>query len=81
VELAPDDAAVRDTMGWVYYRKGIYGSAVEQLRMSVTKESTPQRQFHLAMAYLKVGDKDLGQQTLMTALKQDPDLTRTERGW
>jgi tetratricopeptide (TPR) repeat protein len=81
VELAPDDAAVRDTMGWVYYRKGIYRSAIEQLRMSVAKESTPQRQFHLAMAYLKVGDKDLGQQTLMTALKQDPDLTRTERGW
>ena len=58
--LAPDDAAVRDTIGWVYYRKGIYRSAVEQLKMSVAKESTPQRQFHLAIAYLKVGDKDLG---------------------
>jgi predicted Zn-dependent protease len=81
VELAPDDAAVRDTMGWVYYRKGIYRSAVEHLKISVAKESTPQHQFHLAMAYMKVGDQDLGRQMLVTALKQDPNLTKTERGW
>jgi tetratricopeptide (TPR) repeat protein len=81
VELAPDDAAVRDTMGWVYYRKGIYRSAVEHLKISVAKESTPQHQFHLAMAYMKVGDHDLGRQMLMTALKQDPNLTKTEQGW
>jgi tetratricopeptide (TPR) repeat protein len=81
VELAPDDAAVRDTMGWVYYRKGIYRSAVEQLKISVAKESTARRQFHLAMCYLKLGDQDLGQRTLRTALKQDPNLAKTEHGW
>jgi len=81
VELAPNDAAVRDTLGWIYYRKGIYPSAVEQLKISVAKEATPRREFHLGMSYLKVGDRDLGQRTLKAALKQDPNLAKTEQGW
>ena len=81
VELAPDNAAVRDTMGFVYYRKGIYRSAVEELKLSVAREPTPSHQFHLAMSYLKVGDQVLGQRTLTAALKRDPNLTKTEQGW
>ena len=81
VELAPDDPATRDTLGWVYYRKGLYLPAVEQLKVSLSKESTALRQFHLAMCYLKLGDQDLGQRTLADALKQDPNLTRTEQSW
>jgi tetratricopeptide (TPR) repeat protein len=81
VEVAPEDASTQDTLGWVYYRKGLYRSAVDHLKMAAAKEPTPQRQFHLAMSYLKAGDRDLGQQLLATALKQDPNLAKTERGW
>jgi tetratricopeptide (TPR) repeat protein len=81
VDLAPDNAALRDTLGWIYYRRQIYRSAVEQLKIAVAKEPTPWRQFHLAMSYLKLGDRDLGQRTLGAALKQDPNLTKTELGW
>ena len=80
-ELAPNSAAVQDTLGWIYYRKGIYQSAVDYLKEAVAKESTPQRQFHLAMSYLKAGDRELGQKTLQTALAKDPDLPKKEQGW
>lgn len=81
VELAPDDVTTQDALGLVYYRKGIYSSAVQHLKLAVAKEPTPRRQFHLAMTYLKAGDKDRGQQLLSAALKTDPNLTNTERGW
>ena len=81
MELAPDDAAVQDTLGWVYYRKALYQTAVGYLKTATAKEPTPQRQFHLGMAYLKAGERDLGQRTIGAALKQDPNLTRTETGW
>ncbi len=80
-ELAPDSAAVGDTLAWIYYRKAIYGRAVSLLETAVAKEPTPRRQFHLAMSYLKSGNRDLGQKTLQLALAQDPNLAVTEKGW
>lgn len=81
VEIAPENPAVQDTLGWIYYRKGIYQTAVEHLKNAVAKGSTPRRQFHLAMSYIKAGDRDLGQKTLSTALQKDPNLVKTEQGW
>jgi Tfp pilus assembly protein PilF len=80
-ELAPDNAAVQDTLGWAFYRKGLYNSSVEYLKAAFAKEPTPRRQFHLGMSYIKVGQKDLGQQMLVTALQKDPNLAKTELGW
>jgi predicted Zn-dependent protease len=80
-ELAPDNPSVQDTLGWIYYRKGIYGIATNHLRTAVAKEPTPRRQFHLGMAYLKAGNVDLGQKAVMAALLKDPSLQKTEQGW
>lgn len=80
-EIAPDDPAVQDTLGWIYYRKGIYQTAVQYLKNAVARGSTPRRQFHLAMSYIKAGDRDLGQRTLSAALQKDPNLLKTEWGW
>lgn len=81
VEIAPDDATAQDTLGWVYYRAGNYQTAVEHIKMAFAKQPTPRRQYHLAMSYLKNGDRSLGQQALLAALKQDPNLSKTEIGW
>ena len=81
LELAPGDSAIRDTLGWVYYRKGIYRTAVIHLKEAVAKKPTPRREFHLAMAYLKAGDRSLGEPMLRKALNQDPTLAQTEQGW
>jgi tetratricopeptide (TPR) repeat protein len=80
-ERAPENAFIQGTLGWVYYRKGAYSSAVRYLEAAVAKDPTPQRRFHLAMSYLKSGDRTRGQQMLATALQEDPALPKTERGW
>ena len=46
-ELAPDNAAIEDTLGFVFYRKGDYRNATNYVKIAVDKEPTPRRQFHL----------------------------------
>ena len=80
-EIAPDSPIVEDTLGWVFYRKGIYSAASRHLKEAFSKEPTPQREFHLAMSYIKSGDKDLGARMVEAALRKDPNLLKTETGW
>jgi tetratricopeptide (TPR) repeat protein len=80
-EFAPNDPAVQDTLGWALYRKRIYTTAMSHLKAAFDKDPTPQRQFHLAMLYLKVGQTSEGQKMLAGALQKDPNLTRTEQDW
>jgi Tfp pilus assembly protein PilF len=80
-EIAPQAAAIEDTLGWVYYRKGLYSNALTHLKIAVAKDGTPRRQFHLGMAYVKVGDQATGRQIVAAALKSDPALATSERDW
>ena len=73
-ELAPQDPAVEDTIGWVYYRKGLYAVAAEHLEAAVAKEPNARRRYHLAMAYFKSGDRPRGTAQLNQALKMDATL-------
>jgi tetratricopeptide (TPR) repeat protein len=73
-EIAPDDDAVKDTLGWVLYRKGIYETAVHHLRSAAANNNLVVARYHLAMAYLKAGQSALGEQTLQSALRIDPAL-------
>jgi tetratricopeptide (TPR) repeat protein len=77
-ELAPDSPAVADTLGWTYFKKGLYPLAVTNLESAIAKEGTPRRRYHLAMAYLKAGDPTRGRQTLEAALKSDPKLPEAQ---
>jgi tetratricopeptide (TPR) repeat protein len=52
-ELAPENAAVDDTLGWTYYRMGLYPGAVRHLELAVKREPNTNRRAHLAMAYAK----------------------------
>jgi tetratricopeptide (TPR) repeat protein len=80
-EIAPDNAAIQDTLGFVFYRKGDYRNATNYVKTAVTKEPTPRRQFHLAMCYRKSGDQNMAAKMLAAALQQDPNLPKTETGW
>ncbi len=77
-ELAPDNPAVEDTLGWIYYRNGVYKSAVHYLKTAVEQDSTPRRKYHLGMAYLRSGDRDLGRQMVQAALEAEPTLAASE---
>ena len=64
--------AFRDTAGWIYYRKGEYGRAVEILKGVVDQApEVPVFRYHLGMAYLKLGDKSAASEHLTRATDGD----------
>jgi tetratricopeptide (TPR) repeat protein len=73
-ELDPDASAVEDTIGWAFYRKGLFDSAVTHLRNASVKEPIAVFKYHLAMAYLKAGDRPHGRQALDEARRMNPSL-------
>lgn len=81
VEITPDSASAQDTIGWIFYRKGIYDRAAAYLRTAVDRAPTPRHQFHLALCYLKTGELVQGRQLMAAALAKDPKLSTTEQGW
>jgi len=47
----PEDPHVNDTMGWIYYRKSMFPSAIRHLEASVARDpGNPVAQYHLGMA-------------------------------
>jgi Tfp pilus assembly protein PilF len=55
--------------------------ALTCLKTAVAKEPTPRREFHLAVCYLKSGNKELGQKLMQKALQQDSKLASKELSW
>lgn len=74
VNLTPDQSAMQDTLGWIYYRKGLLRESVTHLEKAVSLDGTPRRKYHLAMAYFRVGSTDKAQKTLRDAMAADPNL-------
>jgi putative PEP-CTERM system TPR-repeat lipoprotein len=70
----PDNPDVNDTLGWIYYKKGLASLAIDPLEQSArTDPSNAIYQYHLGFAYLKAGDKRKGRAALERALKLKPD--------
>ena len=70
-ELLPDSPTVDDTIGWAYYKKGLFRPALEYLNRPGSPNS-PQRMCHLAMTYFQLGDQHQAITTLQAAMKIDP---------
>ena len=73
----PDDPAVNDTLGWIYFRRQLYDSAVPLLQEAVRNE--PQNgefRFHLAASLLGAGRKQQAQEELKAALKLNDGLRK-----
>jgi tetratricopeptide (TPR) repeat protein len=75
---APEDPAIADTLGWIYYRKGLYPNAVKHLEQSVRLETSHVPKFHLAMAYIKAGDRERGRSLYEAAQKLSPGSPEAE---
>jgi len=80
-DLAPENPAVQDTLGWIYYRKGIYHTATKHLKAAVAQEPNPRRQLHLGLCYIKSGDVRQGRELMQIAIRQDPSLSATAGQW
>jgi tetratricopeptide (TPR) repeat protein len=58
-EKLPEDPNVMDTLGWVYYKKGLYDSAISEFSDSLEKiPGNAIVNYHLGMAFYKKGDRD-----------------------
>lgn len=57
-ELLPLDPATADTLGWIYYHRGAYDTALGLLKESAAKlPANPEAQFHLGMAAYLTADE------------------------
>ena len=78
-ESAPGNIAIDDTLGWIYYKKGLYSTAVTHLEAATAGPNpTPVRLFHLAMAYQKTGSKAKANDAFVKAYKIAPKLPEAE---
>jgi tetratricopeptide (TPR) repeat protein len=73
VQKFPDEPGYADTLGWVYYKKGLHAAAVEQLQKAV-RQTTARRtdsatyRYHLGLALAAAGRKPEARQQLQQAL-------------
>ncbi len=75
-ELNPDDLSIQDTLGWVYYMRGDYNSAIDCLEKVKNKEiDNPWINYHLGMAYYKNNLKEKAFAEFQLALKH-PNFNR-----
>lgn len=53
-ELAPKEASILDTLGWIYFKKENFNKAVEILNAAIaSRQNSPTIRFHLGMAHYK----------------------------
>jgi tetratricopeptide (TPR) repeat protein len=75
----PERHEVNDTLGWIYYKRGLYTLAVPALVESV--EAAPRNasnRYHLGMAYAKAGDNAKARESLQQALSLNPTLPEAD---
>lgn len=71
VEADPDNPIMQDTLGWVYYQKGLYEIAVKHLeRAANSGAATPL--YHLGVVYAKLGDRARSEKALRAGLRLSP---------
>lgn len=77
-------AGYYDTLGWVYFKKGLYPSAVEQLRKAVAIDEksgnavNPGYRVRLGEALAAAGDKASARREVETSLKFEDVLSQQE---
>jgi tetratricopeptide (TPR) repeat protein len=79
VQKNPNVPGFMDTLGWVYYKKGLYAVAVEQLQKAVSLDEAAAKvangppsgnyRYHLGMALNAKGDKEAAKRELTTAVR------------
>jgi tetratricopeptide (TPR) repeat protein len=72
-EAAPEDASVADTLGWVYYKKGLYDSALPLIADAAGKvKNNAAIRYHHGMVLAKKGKDKEAAAELKAALSLNP---------
>ncbi len=73
VSLAPENGAYADSLGWLYFKKGMIKEAGRELKRAASLLNDPVILDHLGDFYLKSGDKDKAAQEWRESLRLDPE--------
>jgi len=73
LQLAPDDAAIMDSVGWGYYRSGKLEESLKMLRRAYRGNPDPEIAAHLGEVLWMHGDKDEARKIWQDSLKINPD--------
>ena len=71
--LAPEDAHIIDSMGWVHFRQGQFDKAIEQLRRAYGMKPEAEIAAHLGEVLWKSGRSAEARQLWVEAQRMDPD--------
>ena len=79
-EARGNDPSVADTLGWIYFKKKSYSTAIALFRESNEKfrERNPTVLYHLAQAYDKNGDEAAARQSVKKALALNTDFAESQ---
>ncbi|MBU0621422.1 MAG: tetratricopeptide repeat protein [Gammaproteobacteria bacterium] len=72
-QLAPEDAAIIDSMGWGHYLLGDLGKSVEFLRRAFSANPDPEIAAHLGEVLWKQGDHEGARKVWDEGVKANPD--------
>jgi tetratricopeptide (TPR) repeat protein len=72
LKLAPDEAFIMDSMGWVFYRMGNLPKALEYLNRAYTLRPDPEIAAHLGEVLWAQGKREDAQKTWQSSLKDNP---------
>jgi tetratricopeptide (TPR) repeat protein len=73
-QISPESADVDDTLGWIYFRRGVYANAIRHLEMADKRRPAAVTKYHLAMAYHRTGERDRATQAMAAGLRLNPSL-------
>ncbi len=73
--LAPDDAAIIDSMGWGYYRLGDLDRSLDFLRRAYAANPDPEIAAHLGEVLWVRGEREAAQQVWRASAEAHPDST------
>ncbi|MFY9260203.1 MAG: tetratricopeptide repeat protein [Gallionella sp.] len=72
-QLAPDDIAIMDSMGWGYYRSGKLEESIKWLKRAFASNPDPEIASHLGEVLWAHGDKEAAQKVWQDSLKINPN--------
>ncbi len=75
LQLAPDDAAIMDSVGWGYYRSGRLEESLKLLRRAFAGNPDPEVAAHLGEVLWAHGEKDEARKIWQDSLKANPGNT------
>ncbi len=77
INILPDNAAIRDSLGWIQFKTGNYEEAEKNLKMAFTQMEDDEIAAHLIELYWTIQQKGKAKEIYKTMLKKDTEIPLT----